>query len=307
MIYTLTLNPALDYTVFAEGLTVGAVNRAGGFSISYGGKGINVSAMLKNLNVSSVALGFIAGFTGNELEKLLLNEGINFDFIKLKSGITRINVKIREKSETDINVQGPCASPDELNLLYKKVNKLERGDWLVLSGSIPSGMPSDIYARLSEFAEKRGARVIIDAAGRALTDSLYTKPFLIKPNREELGDIFSKEISGISDAFFYAEKLKAEGAQNVMITLGGEGSALICENGERLYCSAADGAVLNTVGAGDSAVAGFIAGYAESGCYKNALKLSAAAGGATAFSNGIGNAKLVNRLIGSISVKEYMK
>ena len=209
MIYTLTLNPALDYTVFAEGLTVGAVNRAGGFSISYGGKGINVSAMLKNLNVSSVALGFIAGFTGNELEKLLLNEGINFDFIKLKSGITRINVKIREKSETDINVQGPCASADELNLLYKKLNKLEHGDWLVLSGSIPSGMPSDIYARLSEFAEKRGARVIIDAVGSALTDSLYTKPFLIKPNREELGDIFGEEISGISDAFFYAEKLKA--------------------------------------------------------------------------------------------------
>lgn len=298
LIYTLTLNPALDYTVCTEKL----VNGAESFSLGCGGKGINVSVMLKNLGIKSAALGFTAGFTGAEFERLVIDTGIISDFIILEDGLTRINIKIRDKTETDINVCGPCVPSEKLKKLYEKLEKLKAGDWLVISGSIAGGLPNNIYAEISEFAGRKGARVIIDAAGNVLTDSLYTKPFLIKPNREELSEIFGKEIKYINDVFACAEKLKETGAQNVMVTLGKEGTAFLSTNGERLYCNAANGKATDTVGAGDSAVAGFIAGYIKHGDLKEALKLSAAAGGATAFSNGIGSAELVSKLLNEINV-----
>ncbi len=287
MVYTVTCNPALDYVMHAESFATGAITRAERTELLFGGKGINVSLILRELSVDSVAMGFLAGFTGNALEQGITARGIGTDFIHLSSGLTRINVKIRSGVETDINGEGPTVLPEDVEALYKKLDAVGRGDVLVLAGSIPPTLPSELYEQIMERLFGRGARIAVDAAGELLLRTLKYKPFLIKPNREELAELFGVLVKSKEDALRYAEQLQVMGARNVLVSMGGEGAVLLDEHGGRHTARAFSGAVRNTVGAGDSMVAGFLAGYLQSGDYGYALRLGSAAGSATAFSDGL--------------------
>ena len=297
MIYTVTFNPAIDYVVHVDELQVGNINRCDRETAFFGGKGINVSLILKNLGIKSTALGFVAGFTGDAIEHGIEHDGINTDFVHLKSGLTRINVKIRSNDETDINAQGPDIDNDAIDSLFEKLDRLESGDILVLAGSCPKTLPSDIYERIMERLYDRGIHFVVDATRDLLVNSLKFKPFLIKPNNDELGEIFGVEINDEKTAAKYARKLQQKGAVNVLVSMGGKGAVLVDENGDEHYKPALCGKVVNTVGAGDSMVAGFIAGYHNKKDYGYALKLGTAAGGATAFSEGLANKELILKLL----------
>ncbi len=296
MIYTLTLNPAVDYTLSVKELLPGNIIRSNGETFSFGGKGINVSLILNELDIKSVALGFIAGFTGEALEKGITTKNITPDFVKLNSGITRINVKIRSKKETDINGTGPKISPDDINRLTEKLGKLQKGDILVLAGSVPAGVPNDIYEKIMSQLYERGIKFVVDAEKDLLLAALKYSPFLIKPNKEELEGIFAAEITTPESVFEYAKKLQDMGAENVLISLGGDGAILLDKNGEKHYQAALGGKPVNTVGAGDSMVAGFIAGYLKTGDFKYALNLGSACGGATACSMGLATKEKIEKL-----------
>ena len=296
MIYTVTLNPALDYVLYPDTLKTGSINNSTKEAVFCGGKGINVSVMLKNLGVPSAALGFIAGFTGDEIEKRVKEKGIYTDFIRLKTGMSRINVKLRTDTETDINSNGPAIPEEALKELYNKLDRLKSDDILVLAGSIHKGLPSDTYEKLLRITAKNNVRAVVDARGEVLTNTLKYKPFLIKPNFEELCEIFSVSSLSIKQAIGFAEELRKSGALNVMVSLGGKGAFLIDEYGEKHFCSAPSGKAVNTVGAWDSAVAGFIAAAAENKGYGYALKSAVCAGSATAFSEGLGSYELVKGL-----------
>lgn len=291
MIYTLTFNPAIDYYITVENLKVGAVNRAKGEQIRFGGKGINVSLVLKELDIPSTALGFIGGFTGDALENNLKQRGIDCDFVKV-AGNTRINVKL---NDTDLNAAGPDISDKDLNNLYGKIDGIKKDDFLVLSGSVPKSMPQSIYETILERLKNKGIEFVVDAEKDLLLNTLKHKPFLIKPNHHELSEIFGVEINDFDTALTYAKKLQSMGAQNVMVTLGNLGAVLVYKNGESYTQAAPKGEVISAVGAGDSAVAAFLAEYLKSGDYKNCLKLSVAAGSATAFSNGLANHNLIKK------------
>ncbi len=291
MIYTLTLNPAVDYYISVDNLNLGAVNRAKGEQIRFGGKGINVSLVLKEFNIPSTALGFIGGFTGDALENNLKQRGIDCDFVKV-AGNTRINVKL---NDTDLNAAGPDISDKDLNNLYKKTDCIKKDDFLVLSGSVPKSMPQSIYETILERLKNKGIEFVVDAEKDLLLNTLKYKPFLIKPNHHELSEIFGVEINDFDTALTYAKKLQNMGAQNVMVTLGNLGAVLVYKNGESYTQAAPKGEVISAVGAGDSAVAAFLAEYLKSGDYKNCLKLSVAAGSATAFSNGLANHNLIKK------------
>lgn len=297
MIYTVTFNPAIDYVVHVDELQVGNINRCDRETAFFGGKGINVSLILKNLGIKSTALGFVAGFTGDAIERGIEQDGINTDFVHLKSGLTRINVKIRSNEETDINAQGPDIDNDAIDSLFGKLDRLESGDILVLAGSCPKTLPSDIYERIMERLSDRGIHFVVDATRDLLVNSLKFKPFLIKPNNDELGEIFKVKINDEKTAAEYARKLQQKGAVNVLVSMGGKGAVLVDENGDEHYKPAINGKVVNTVGAGDSMVAGFIAGYHTEKDYDYALKLGTAAGGATAFSEGLANKELILKLL----------
>lgn len=297
MIYTITFNPALDYIVKMDDFNLGHVNRTNSESVYAGGKGINVSIVLNNLGVKSKALGFIAGFTGDEIEREVRNFGCDTDFIKLKEGMSRINVKIKADVESEINGGGPNISEEALNELYMQLEKLESGDILVLAGSIPKTMPVDIYERIMERLQTKGVKFIVDTTGDCLLKVLKYKPFLIKPNHHELGDLFNVKLNGKEEIIEYAKKLKEMGAENVIISMAGDGAILINSNGEVTISNVPKGVVKNSVGAGDSMVGGFITGYVNSGNVEEAFKLGVATGSASAFSECLATKEYVYELL----------
>ena len=292
MIYTLTFNPAIDYYLSVDDLILGAVNRTKTEQIRFGGKGINVSFVLKELGVTSTALGFVGGFTGDALENHLKSKGIKCDFVKVQ-GNTRINVKL---NDTDINASGPDITDSELQQLYKKLDNLKNGNFLVLSGNVPKSLPQNTYEIILERLKNRGVEFVVDAEKDLLLGTLKYKPFLIKPNHHELGQIFGVEIENFDTALTYAKKLQEMGAQNVMVTLGSKGAVLVCKNGETYTKAAPKGSVISAVGAGDSAVAAFLAEYLNSGNYENCLKCAVAAGSATTFSDGLATKEKIEKI-----------
>lgn len=307
MIYTVTLNPSIDYIIETDKFKIGEVNRANKEELYPGGKGINVSLMLNELQVENTALGFLGGFIGEYIENTLASNGVNTEFIKLEKGFSRINLKIKNEVETEINGKGPHISEDNLQLLYKKIEKLKDEDILVLCGSIPKSLSNTLYQDIISMVAKKNVKVIVDATSNLLLNTLKYNPFLIKPNIHELEEIFDTKIDCIDNTIFYATKLKDMGAENVLISMGKDGALLIDSKGKIYLSNAPYGDVVNTVGSGDSMVAGFISGYLKTKDYKEALKLGASCGSATAFSSGIGEKKLIDTLKNEIEIKEICK
>lgn len=297
MIYTITFNPALDYIVKMDEFNLGHVNRSNNEFVYAGGKGINVSIVLNNLEVKSKALGFIAGFTGDEIERRVREFGCDTEFIKLKEGMSRINVKIKADVESEINGGGPDISSEALEELYKKLDTLTAGDILVLAGSIPKTMPTDVYERIMERLQEKDVKFIVDTTGESLLKVLKYNPFLIKPNHHELGELFGVKLNNKEEVIEYAKKLKDMGAQNVIISMAGDGAVLIDSNGGVTTSNVPKGVVKNSVGAGDSMVAGFIAGYLNSGKIEDGFKLGVATGSASAFSEGLATKDYVYELL----------
>lgn len=297
MIYTITFNPALDYIVKMDEFNLGNVNRTSREDVYAGGKGINVSIVLNNLEVKSKALGFIAGFTGDEIERRVREVGCDTDFIKLKDGMSRINVKIKADVESEINGGGPDISEEALKELYEKLEKLSAGDILVLAGSIPKSMPTDIYEKIMEKLQDRGVKFIVDTTGDSLLKVLKYKPFLIKPNHHELGDLFGVKLKNKEEIIEQAKKLKDMGAENVIISMAGDGAILINKSGDVITSNVPKGIVKNSVGAGDSMVAGFIAGFLNSENVEQGFKLGVATGSASAFSEGLATKEYVYELL----------
>ncbi len=296
MIYTITFNPAIDYVIHTNNIRTGEVNRTSSETYFIGGKGINVSVVLAELGVKSVALGFVAGFTGDAIENGLLKKGISTDFIKLDNGFSRINVKIKSDEETEINGQGPEICEEAIAELFRKLDLINNGDILVLAGSIPKSLDSDIYEKILSYCDGKGVHFVVDASGSLLLNVLKYKPFLIKPNNHELGEMFGVKVESPADIEKYALKLREMGARNVLVSMAGDGAMLFAEDGSTYSCGVCKGTVRNSVGAGDSMVAGFIAGIAD-GDYSHALKLGTACGGATAFSDDLAVKEDIDRLL----------
>lgn len=296
MFYTVTFNPAIDYVVHTGEMKLGATNRSEKEEMYFGGKGINVSIVLRELGIGSKALGFTAGFTGEAIEKGLSEMGIDADFVRLKKGNSRINVKIKSTEETELNGQGPDIDEAAINALFAKLDKLSDGDTLILAGSIPSSLPSDIYEKILGMLSGRNIKTVVDATKDLLLNVLKYKPFLVKPNNHELGEMFGAEIKTDEEIEKYARKLQEMGAVNVLISMAGDGAMLIDEYGKMHRCGVCKGTVKNSVGAGDSMVAGFTAGSLK-GDYEYALKLGTAAGGATAFSDGLAEKAKIDELL----------
>ena len=304
MIYTVTLNPSIDYVIKVDKLTTGNINRVNEEHVYPGGKGINVTRILKSLDNDNIALGFVSGFTGDYIINSLQELNLKSDFIKVKQGFTRINVKVKSEEETEINGQGPKISEEELNQFYKVIDILVDGDILILSGSIPSCLDERLYESIMKKVEDRDIKVIVDATKNLLLNVLKYKPFLIKPNNHELAEMFNVELNSTEDVVFYARKLKEMGAQNILISMGKDGALLVTENDEVFASSVAKGEVVNSVGAGDSMVAGFIAGYLKSNSYEEALRLGAASGGATAFSSDLATREFIDKLVDEIKIEK---
>lgn len=296
MVYTVTFNPAIDYVVHTGGMKLGATNRSEREEMYFGGKGINVSIVLRELGIDSKVLGFTAGFTGEAIEKGLADMGIETDFVRLEKGNSRINVKIKSAEETELNGQGPDIDDKSIAALFEKLDSLTDGDTLILAGSIPSSLPSDIYERILEKLSQKNIRVVVDATKDLLLNVLKYRPFLIKPNNHELGEMFGIELNSDEDIEKYARRLQDMGSVNVLISMAGDGAMLIDEFGKIHRCGVCKGTVKNSVGAGDSMVAGFTAGSLK-GDYEYALKLGTAAGGATAFSDGLATKEKITELL----------
>ncbi len=285
MIYTVTFNPSLDYVVTVDNFACGKINRMTDEMMYPGGKGINVSMVLKNLDIENTALGFLAGFTGNRIQELLEERGVAEKFIWIEEGMSRINVKLRSNEETEINGRGPIIGEEELKKLYEQLNLLKEGDILVLAGSIPDSMPDSIYMDIMEYLKNKNLKIVVDATKDLLMNVLQYHPFLIKPNHHELGEIFGVKLEKKEDVIPYAKKMQELGAKNVLVSMAGEGAVLAAYDGKIYQSNTPKGIVKNSVGAGDSMVAGFLAGYLESGSYADALKLGICAGSASAFSD----------------------
>ena len=300
MIYTITFNPALDYISQVENFKIGKINRTKTEKILPGGKGLNVSTVLKNLGIESTALGFIAGFTGEELKRSIEEKGIKTDFIKVEKGITRINVKISSNEETALNGNGPEITEEDINKLLEKIEKITKEDMVILAGNIPRCINNDIYEIICKTLEKNNVTFVVDATKELLMNVLKYKPFLIKPNKEELEETFKEKIETKEEIIVHAKKLQQIGAQNVLISLGGDGAILVTTEGKEYYSKAPKGKVLNTVGAGDSMVAGFIAGYTQSGDFEQAFKMGIATGSASSFSMNLATAEEVANLLKEI-------
>lgn len=297
MIYTVTFNPSLDYIVTVPQFTCGVVNRTRKELIYPGGKGINVSMVLKNLGYDSTALGFLAGFTGDKLKSLLEEKGIRADFIVVKEGMTRINVKLRSEQETEINGQGPKIGTADIDRLYGQLDALKDGDILVLAGSIPDVLPQTIYMDIMKHLQTKNLRIAVDATKDLLANVLQYRPFLIKPNNHELGEIFGVEITEKEDVIRYARKLQEMGAQNVLVSMAGDGAVLVAEDKTVYQADAPKGEAVNSVGAGDSMVAGFLAGFLEQGDYRRAFAMGVCTGSASAFSEELAVKEDVMRLM----------
>ena len=313
MIYTITLNPSLDYMVRVADLKIGAVNRADGEMLRAGGKGINVSIMLKNLGIESTALGFVGGFTGEEICRQLEKQGIRTDFTEIPGGVSRINVKLRAGRETEINGGGPEVSEEiretEINgggpeisveireRLFEKLAQLDSGDILVLAGSVPSYLPDTLYRDVLNRVAKKNVKAAVDASGKSLLRAVEGHPFLIKPNQHELGEIFGAAVEDLESGVRYARELQKMGAENVLVSLAERGAFLLTAAGDIFSCGAPDGRLVNSVGAGDSMVAGFLAGYLERGDYPYALKMGVCAGSASAFCEGFAGREQVRAIM----------
>lgn len=297
MIYTVTFNPSLDYIVTVEHFRTGIVNRTTDEVIYPGGKGINVSMVLQNLGFESTALGFLAGFTGKEIDRLLDEKGVNTDFIHVKEGISRINVKLRSDEESEINGRGPMISEEDIQLLLEKLDGLTSEDVLVLAGSIPSVMPESMYRDIMARLEGKGIRIAVDATRDLLVNVLPYHPFVIKPNNHELGEIFGVELKDKDEVIAYAKKLQEKGARNVLVSMAGDGAVLVTEDGQEFRAAAPEGKVVNSVGAGDSMVAGFIAGYLSEGSYEMAFRQGVCTGSASAFSEELATKEEVEALL----------
>ena len=297
MIYTVTFNPALDYVIRMEKLDLGMVNRSSAEAIFYGGKGINVSTVLNNIGVESVALGFVAGFTGQEIEEGVKALGVTTDFIHLPEGLSRINVKIKAEQETEINGQGPQIKMEQVEGLFEQLERLKEGDCLVLAGTIPASLPSDIYEQIMERLQGRDIHIVVDATKDLLLNVLKYHPFLIKPNNHELGEMFHTVLQSDEEIVAYAKKLQDMGARNVLVSMAGDGAILVTETDEVHKIGVPKGTVVNSVGAGDSMVAGFIASYFREHDYLKALKYGTATGSATAFSEGLAPKEKVEELL----------
>ncbi len=296
MIYTVTLNPSLDYFLSVEHFAIGKTNRSNEEVYRPGGKGINVSCVLHNLGLESTALGFLAGFTGQEIKRQMETTGIATDFIELPGGMSRLNVKLKQMDATEINASGPILSEKNLEELRKKLSALTQGDILILSGSLPGSVTTDIYKDLMEEVDGKGIPVIVDAIGDALLKTLPLHPFLVKPNHQELSELFDVELSTREQVIPYAGKLQEWGVQNVLVSLGGAGAVLLDQNGVVYESEVPRGKLINAVGAGDSMVAGFLAGYLEKQDFAHAFLMGMAAGSASAFSEGLADRATVEQL-----------
>lgn len=300
MIYTVTFNPALDYVVKVDNFQTGGINRVYQENIFFGGKGINVSFVLREHGFTSTALGFTAGFTGEAIENGLREQGIHADFIRLSEGMSRINVKMKSQNETEINGQGPNIPQEALDKLFAKLDCLKEGDVLILAGSIPNTLPEDVYEQIMARLDGKGILIAVDATKDLLLNVLKYHPFLIKPNNHELGEMFGVELKTEEDIIFYAKKLQDQGAGNVLISMAGDGAILVTKEGAVHKIGVPTGTVVNSVGAGDSMVAGFMAGYLTKGDYEYALKLGTASGSATAFSEGLAVKEDIDKLLATL-------
>lgn len=297
MICTVTFNPSLDYIVRVDDMRLGAINRTTYEQVLPGGKGVNVSIVLGNLGHASRALGFVAGFTGDELVRLCAEAGVDCDFIRVEGGMTRVNVKVKSAEETELNGMGPQMGEEDVEVLLARTDALGAGDTLVVSGSVPACLPHDMYERVMERVAPRGVRVVVDAERDLLTRTLPLGPFLVKPNNHELGDIFGVTLRRRDEVIPYARRLQEMGAANVLVSMAGEGGVLVAETGEVFQSPAAKGTVVNSVGAGDSSVAGFLAGLAETGSYEAAFRMALATGSASAFSDHLATRAEVEALL----------
>lgn len=302
MIYTVTFNPSLDYIVSVKDFRPGMTNRTSSELMLAGGKGINVSIVLGNLGIKSTALGFIAGFTGDEIVRRLHNGGINSEFIKINDGISRINIKLKSIDGTEINGQGPHIDSSHIEQLMNRLRRLESGDVLVLAGSIPAGISDNIYKDIMDMLKDKGVQIVVDATSRLLTNVLEYNPFFIKPNQHELGDIFNATLNTQEEVIPYALELKKMGAVNVCVSMGGKGAILVADDGNVYKAKAPDGILKNSVGAGDSLVAGFLSGWIEKKDYEYAFRKGVATGSASAFSERLATNGEVNDLIGKVTI-----
>lgn len=296
MIYTVTLNPSLDYIVSVGSFEMGRTNRTTGEQMLPGGKGLNVSTVLQNLGITSTALGFTAGFTGEEIERKVKDMGFTADFIRVENGFSRINVKLKDYDGTEINGMGPEIGQDALDRLYEKLDRLKEGDALVLAGSIPKSLPDSIYSDILERLRDREVVFVVDAAGKLLLNVLKYRPFLIKPNNHELEEIFNVVLSSREEAVPYAKKLQEMGAGNVLVSMSGQGAVLADAEGGVHALPAPEGKLVNAVGAGDSMVAGFMAGWTEKRDYEYAFRMGISAGSASAFSEALATKEEVERV-----------
>lgn len=302
MIYTVTFNPSLDYIVRMDSFATGEINRVNYEQVLAGGKGINVSIVLKNLGQNNTALGFLAGFTGEEIKRQLHEFGVTNDFVQLNQGFSRINVKAKAENETEINGQGPDIDEAKREELFTKLDQLQADDTLVLAGSIPKTLPDDIYQQIMARLNGKGIRIIVDAEKKLLLNVLQYHPFLIKPNNHELGNMFGVTLTTDAEIIEYAKKLQAKGAQNVLISMAGDGAILLTTDGTTYKCPAPKGKLVNSVGAGDSMVAGFITGFNESaGDFKTAFHMGVATGSASAFSDNLATRPEVEALLKTIA------
>jgi 1-phosphofructokinase len=302
MIYTVTLNPSIDYFIELDEFLVGELNRIKTDRKSPGGKGINVSTVLQNVGVESVALGFIGGFTGKFLIDTLTEKNIKTDFVTVE-GDTRINVKLHSDVETEINGAGPQITSTELEQLVEKFDQMQKGDVVVLAGSIPASLPSTLYQQVAEKLQDKEVKVVVDATRDLLVEVLPYQPFLIKPNHHELGEIFGVEIKNAEEAIPYGKKLIEMGAQHVIVSMADKGSLLFA-NDEVFFANIPKGTLVNSVGAGDSVVAGFIASYSKEQVATDAFRFGATAGSATAYSEGLATEDKINELISQVQVKK---
>ncbi len=303
MFYTMTLNPALDYNMTLKEFAPGMVNRAAKEEIIPGGKGLMVSRMLKNLGIESTAFGLVAGFTGAELARMVHELGIRTSFVSLPEGMTRINVKLWGSLEGEINAAGPVCDEKSLQVLYEKLTMLTKEDTLVLSGSVPASLPKDVYVEMMKHIKDKGVRIAVDATGELLYNTLSHRPFLIKPNHHELGELFGVTLATKEDVARYAKKLRDEGARNVLVSMAGDGAVLVAEDGSVWFGEAPQGQVVNTVGSGDSMLAGFLAGYEMTRSVEHAFKTGIASGSASAFSAALGKKDEVEALVQAVRIK----
>lgn len=304
MIYTVTFNPSLDYIVSVENFRLGMTNRTSSEQMLPGGKGINVSTVLTNLGIENVALGFVAGFTGNEIIRRLDELGVKSDFISIEEGTSRINLKLKSIDGTEINGCGPEIGREKAEMLMGKLLSMQEGDTLVLAGSIPSSLPDDIYQRILKALEGRGIRTVVDATRDLLTNVLEYRPFLIKPNHHELGEIFGQEIRTREEAVPWGRRLQEMGARNVLVSMAGEGAVLIAEDGQVFHTPAPKGELVSGVGAGDSMVAGFLAGWMEKEDYEHAFYMGVSAGSASAFSENLAKKNEVMKVYEQMTKEE---